>query len=68
MGEVSQARDTRPDRDVAIEVLPAAPNSDEERPTPCTRAANTTAALARPNVVALYDIGTREFARCLVEE
>jgi TolB-like protein/Tfp pilus assembly protein PilF len=68
MGEVYRARDTRLGRDVAIKVLPADFAADDERVKRFEREARATAALAHPNVAAIFDVGTHDGAPYLVEE
>ena len=62
MGEVYRARDTRLQRDVAIKVLPPAFSTDPERLTRFEQEARAAAALNHPNILAVYDIGTHEYA------
>jgi len=52
MGEVYRARDTRLDRDVAIEVLPDLVAQDAERLARFDREARTLAALDPPGMAA----------------
>ncbi len=68
MGEVYRARDTRLGRDVAIKVLPPELAEDPGRLHRFEQEAKATAALAHPNVLALYDVGTHEGKPFLVEE
>ena len=58
MGEVYRARDTRLDRDVAIKVLPGKLAADPMALSRFEREAKAVAALAHPNIVAIYDFGT----------
>src|SRR5205807_445843 len=58
MGEVYRARDARLDRDVAIKVLPECLAGTAEALARFEREARALAALAHPNLVALFDIGT----------
>ena len=60
MGEVYKARDPRLGRDVAIKVLPAIFSSDPDRLQRFAQEARAAAALNHPNILAIYDIGTRE--------
>jgi len=53
MGEVYRARDTRLDRDVAIEVLPDLVAQDAERLARFDREARTLAALDPPGIAAI---------------
>ena len=68
MGEVYRARDTRLGRDVAIKVLPAEFASDPERVRRFEKEARATGSLNHPNILAIYDVGTREGSPYLVEE
>jgi len=68
MGEVYRARDTRLGRDVAIKVLPPELAEDPGRLHRFEQEAKATAALAHPNVLALYDVGTHHGKPYLVEE
>jgi serine/threonine protein kinase len=68
MGELYKARDTRLGRDVAIKVLPAADAADADRLRRFEQEARTVAALNHLNILALFDIGTREGAPYLVTE
>src|SRR5689334_18146675 len=55
MGEVYRARDPRLGRDVAIKVIPAGIETDEESQLRFEREARAVAALSHPNVVVIYD-------------
>jgi serine/threonine protein kinase len=68
MGEVYRARDPRLGRDVAIKVLPVSFAADAERLRRCEQEARAVAALNHPNILAIYDIGTREGAPFIVSE
>src|SRR6188474_2560005 len=57
MGEVYRARDPRLGRDVAIKVLPAGISSDADRLRRFEQEARAAAALAHPNILAVFDIG-----------
>ena len=65
MGEVFRPRDTRPNRDVAIKVLPKDFVSDPDR---LQRFEQTLAALNHPNVLTIHDAGVHESAPYLVSE
>jgi Tol biopolymer transport system component len=69
MGEVYRARDTRPQmaREVAIK-LAAGLVGDPAAAARFEREARITAALAHPNVVALFDVGVHAGTPYLVEE
>jgi len=56
MGEVYRARDTKLDRDVAINVLPAAVANDPERLARFEREAKSLAALNHPNIAQIYAV------------
>ena len=58
MGEVYRGRDTRLRREVAIKVLPAATAADPDALARFGREARAVAALAHPNLLALYDVGS----------
>jgi len=68
MGEVYRARDTRLDRDVAIKVLPIEIARDPDRRGRFEREARAVAALAHPNILAIYDVCTHESTPYLVTE
>ena len=57
MGEVYRARDPRLGRDVAIKVLPAGVSSDADRLRRFEQEARAAAALAHPNILAVFDVG-----------
>src|SRR5262245_8307978 len=59
MGEVYRARDTRLGREVAIKVLPARFAGDADRLRRFEQEARASAALNHPNILAIYDFGTR---------
>ena len=56
MGEVYRARDTKLNRDVAIEVLPATLAADPERIARFEREAKTLAALNHQNIAAIFGL------------
>jgi Tol biopolymer transport system component len=58
MGEVYRARDTRLDRDVAVKVMPRKFADDEGALRRFEREAKAVAALAHPNILAIYDFGS----------
>src|SRR5437588_65544 len=60
MGEVYRARDLRLDRDVAIKVLPREFAQDPDRLVRFEREAKAVAALAHPNILAIYDYGAAD--------
>jgi Tol biopolymer transport system component len=68
MGEVYRARDTRLKRDVALKVLVGAAGEDSGRFRRFQTEAESTAALAHPNIVAVYDIGHAGDAPYIVSE
>jgi TolB-like protein len=68
MGEVYRAEDPRLQRAVAIKVLPAATATDPEALSRFQREARAIAALAHPNLLALYDVGSESgFAYAVTE-
>ena len=60
MGEVYKARDPRLARDVALKVLPLSFAADPSRLHRFEREARAVAALSHQNVLAIFDIGTRD--------
>jgi serine/threonine protein kinase len=68
MGEVYRARDTRLGRDVALKVLTESFAHDPERLRRFEQEARAVAALNHPNILALYDIGSRDGQPYLVSE
>lgn len=58
MGEVYRARDTRLGREVALKLLQPDFYADAERLARFEREAKAVAALAHPNILVLYDVGT----------
>ena len=68
MGEVSQARDTRLDRTVAIKVLPEHVAADPDLKQRFEREAKTISSLNHPHICTLHDIGTQDGIDFLVME
>src|SRR6476646_7325332 len=68
MGEVYRARDTRLGRTVAIKVMAATVAGDADRRERFLREARAKAALVRPNIAALYEIGEDQGQLFLVFE
>ena len=68
MGEVYKARDTRLNREVAIKILPESFATDAERLRRFEQESQTVAALNHPNILAIYDVGTRDGSPYLVTE
>ena len=68
MGEVWRARDTRLNREVAIKVLPADFAKDADRLKRFEQEARATSAHNHPNIMTLYDLGTRNGALFIVAE
>src|SRR5258708_13169706 len=68
MGEVYRARDPRLGRDVAIKVLPVSFAADSDRLRRFEQEPRAVAALNHPNILAIYDIGTREGAPFIISE
>ena len=66
MGAVYRARDPRLGRDVAIRVLPGTFSTDVDRLRRFEQEARAAAALNRPNILAVYDVGTHEGAPYIV--
>ena len=56
MGEVYRARDTKLDRDVALNVLPPELTRDNEACTCFTREAQAASALDHPNICTIHEI------------
>jgi eukaryotic-like serine/threonine-protein kinase len=68
MGEVYRARDAKLDRDVAIKVLPATVANDPDALSRFEREAKAVAALAHPNILAIYDFGAQDGVAYAVTE
>ena len=68
MGEVYRARDTRLNREVAIKVLPEHLARDPEALARFRREAMAVAALAHPNILVLYDVGSEQEVQYAVME
>ncbi len=68
MGEVYRARDSRLGREVAIKILPESFATDAERLRRFEQESQAVAALNHPNILAIYDVGTRDGAPYLVSE
>ena len=68
MGEVYQARDTRPSRDVAIKVLPRAFTDHADRLARFEREARVLASLSHPGIAAIYGIEEGQGVHALVLE
>jgi len=68
MGEVYRARDPRLDREVAVKVLPPELASDPDRLRRFETEAKATGALNHPNILVIYDIGSREGSPYVVSE
>jgi eukaryotic-like serine/threonine-protein kinase len=68
MGEVWRARDTRLGRDVAVKVLPGDLAAEPERQRRFEREARAMAALAHPNLIAIFDVGVHQGSSYIVEE
>src|SRR5271163_3198357 len=59
MGEVYRARDSRLGREVALKILPAAFASDPDRVRRFEQEGRAAAALNHPNIVVIYDSGSK---------
>ena len=68
MGEIWRARDTRLGRDVAIKVLSGDVATDGDRLGRFEREARAAGRLNHPNILTIFDIGSREGAPYLVLE
>ena len=68
MGEVYRARDSRLGREVAIKILPESFAQDAERLRRFEQESQAVAALNHPNILAIYDVGTRDGSPYLVSE
>jgi Tol biopolymer transport system component len=68
MGEVYKARDERLKRDVAIKVLPSAFAENSDRLRRFEQEARAAGGLNHPNILAIFDIGSREGAPYVVSE
>ena len=68
MGEVYKARDTRLKRLVAIKILPSDLQSDLVRRQRLEEEARATAALSRPHICGLFDVGYEGNTAFLVME
>jgi eukaryotic-like serine/threonine-protein kinase len=68
MGEVYRARDVRLNRDVAIKVLPEHLAKDPEALDRFQLEARAVAALAHPNILVLYDVGSEQEVQYAVTE
>jgi eukaryotic-like serine/threonine-protein kinase len=60
MGEVYRARDTRLDRTVAINILPAQFSSHPVRKQRFEREAKTISSLNHPHICVLHDVGSQD--------
>src|SRR5262245_11839013 len=68
MGEVYRARDTRLGREVAVKVLPETLTGGADSLRRFEQEARAIGALNHPNILAIYDVGTRRSAPYLVTE
>jgi serine/threonine protein kinase/tetratricopeptide (TPR) repeat protein len=60
MGEVYRAKDSKLDRDVAVKVLPESVAADADMLARFEREAKAVAALSHPNILAIFDYGSRD--------
>jgi serine/threonine protein kinase len=67
-GEMYRARDTRLERTVAIEILPAQLSNDAVREQRFEREAKTIPSLNHPHICVLHDIGSQDGVDYLVME
>ncbi len=68
MGEVYRARDVRLDREVAVKVLPETRVCDADLMARFDREARVLAALAHPNILTIYDVGSESGLNYVVTE
>ena len=68
MGEVYRAHDSRLNRTVAIKVLPPSFSADRDRLQRFAQEARAAAALNRPNILSIFDIGEEQGAPYVVSE
>jgi eukaryotic-like serine/threonine-protein kinase len=68
MGEVYKSRDIRLDRFVALKVLPAEVASDPDRLRRFEQEARAASALNHPNILSVYDVGSRDTISYIVTE
>jgi serine/threonine protein kinase/Tol biopolymer transport system component len=68
MGVVWKAIDTKLDREVAVKILPESVAGDVERLARFEREAKAVAALAHPNILAVYDFGREHDTTYMVTE
>src|SRR5512146_2665182 len=68
MGEVYRANDSRLHRIVAIKLLPRQYAADTERVRRFEQEARASAALNHPNILAVYDVGSRADSFYIVTE
>src|ERR1700751_93477 len=60
MGEVYRARDTRPDRTVAVKILPSHLSSNPEAKQRFEREARAISSLNHPHICTLHDVGHQD--------
>jgi eukaryotic-like serine/threonine-protein kinase len=68
MGEVYRARDTRPERTVAIKTLPSHLSSNADLRVRFEKEAKSISALQHPNICVLHDIGSQGGVAYMVME
>ena len=68
MGEVYRARDTRLGREVALKLIAAAASAEPSRLRRFEQEARAAAAIAHPNILAVYDVGVHGGVPYIVSE
>ncbi len=68
MGEVYRAHDPRLHRDVAVKVLPSSFSTDPSRLRRFEEEARSAASLSHPNILSVFDFGTKDGAPYIVSE
>ena len=68
MGEVYRARDARLERDVALKLIPGAASAEPSRLRRFEQEARAAAAIAHPNILAVYDVAVEDGVPYIVSE